>query len=265
MVARKAQNEEVIQETKEELKRTQEDLEDANLRAPFSGRITRIHFSQGAVVDAGTPVVTLSLIDPIQVQVEVSSDEDRNIQTGDLAFIYPKDPINPNGEPTQVNVLVYEKGAVADANTRTFRIDLMARNERRRIDQIDPETKGLPVVTDFLPVVKRYQGEEGELFVNTDSVFYEDERAYVLRLPGVVFHPGATRSTMGRHLPDKVKVTLGDNYLTVIKWNFRSLKESGNLQEGDFLVINPKKEHLGGLAIGRPQWLPPSPSLTAAG
>ena len=48
---------------------------------------------------------------------------------------------------------------------------------------------------------------------------------------------------------------LGDDYLTVVKWNFRSLKKDGQLREGDFVVLNPRAEYLGGLAIGRPQWL----------
>jgi len=255
MVARKAQNDAMIREIINNLDRALEDLEDTKLRAPFSGRITQIHVTQGAVVDAGIPVVKLSLMDPIQVQVEVSADEDRRIQTGDRAILYPKDPIDPEGKPAQVNALVYEKGAIADPNTRTFRIDLMARNQRRRIEQIKPETKGLPLVADFLPAVRRFHGEEGKLYVPIHSIYYENGKHYVLRLPGVSFHPGAKRSAVGKHIPDKIEVSLDTEYFTVIKWNFRSLKESGDLQEGDFLVIDPKTEHFEGLAIGRPQWL----------
>ena len=62
-------------------------------------------------------------------------------------------------------------------------------------------------------------------------------------------------SAVGKHLPEKIEVELGDDYFTVIKWNFRSLKSSGDLQEGDFLAVGATKEHETGLAIGRPQWL----------
>ena len=253
--ARKAEREAVVRAIKEELKQAKEDVEDSTLRAPFAGRITRLHVGQGAVVEPGTPVVTLSLMDPIQVQVAVSADDDRRIQTGDRALIFPKDPLHPDGEPTQMNAIVYEKGAVADPNLRTFRINLMVRNERRRIEQIDPTTKGLPVVREFLPVIRRYRGEEGKLYVPTESIYREGGQSFVLRLSGVSFHPGARRSAIGKHLPEKVKVTLGEDYLTVVKWTFRSLRESGDLREGDFLVVNPKQEHLNGLAIGRSQWL----------
>ena len=244
-----------IDEIEEELQRAMEDFADCELIAPFSGRITRLHVSQGAVVEAGTPVVTLSLMDPIQVQVAVSADEDRKIQTGDRAILYPKDPLNTDGTPAPVNAIVYEKGAVADPDTRTFRIDLIARNERRSIDQLDPKTRGLPVVKDFLPVVTHFGGEEGELFIPTDSIYREHGTTYVLRLPGVGFHADAQRSAVGKHVSDKVRITLGDDYITVIKWHFRSLKASGDLREGDFLVVDPRMEHLTGLAIGRSQWL----------
>lgn len=254
-IAQRAQNEAVIREIADDLKRAKEDLEDTKLRAPFSGRITDIHVTQGAVVDAGTPVVTLSLMDPIQVQVEVSADEDRRVQTGDRAMLYPSDPIDPDRKPVQVNALVYEKGAVADPNMRTFRIDLMARNERRLIEDVENNTKGLPIVTDYLPVVRRFRGEEGQLFVPIDSLYFENGKHYVLRLPGVSFNAGASRSAVGKHIPDKVEVSLGDDYITVIKWNFRSVKKSNNLQEGEFLALDPRQEHLAGFAVGRPQWL----------
>jgi len=254
-VANNDQRNSVIREIEETLHRAEKDLADCKLLAPFSGRITKVHVSQGAVVKDGQPIITLSLMDPIQVEVAVSADQDRRIQTGNRAILYPKDPINPDGKPTQVNAIVYEKGAVAELDTRTFRINLIARNERRQIHQIVPETKGLPVVIDYLPVVRRRKGEVGNLFVHGNSIFHEDGKTYVFRLPGVSFHPGAKRSAVGKHVPEKIEVTLGDEYFTVIKWNFRSLQANANLREGDFLVIEPRKEHLDGLAIGRAQWL----------
>ncbi len=255
LVARQRQQQARVKETTEQLNQAREDLEDTVLRAPFSGRITGIHVTQGAVVEAGTPVVTLTLMDPIQVQVAVSADHDRRIQTGDRAFLYPKDPLNLNGRSLEVPALVFEKGSVADPDTHTFRIDLMARNQRLGIEQFVPETANLPLVDEFLPVARRYQGEAGALFVPADSVYQEEGRNYVLRLPGVGFRADTRRDAVGKHVPEKIAVELGDDYLTVVKWNFRSLKQGGELREGDFLVLKPRVEYLHGLAIGRPQWL----------
>ena len=244
-----------IAELTEELGRAREDLADTTLFAPFSGRLTGIHVSQGAVVSSLQPVVSLTLMDPMQVRVEVSADAERLIRTGDRAWVYPKDPSDPDRADVEVNALVFETSAAADLNTRTFRIDLMVRNRRRLIHDVAPSTKDLPLVTKFLPTVRRYEGEPGPLFVPSDSIYLENGSAYVFRLPGIGFHDGANKNAIGRHLPEMVEVALGDEYFTVIKWNFRSLTESTNLREGDFLVVEPKAEHLNGLVIDRPQWL----------
>ena len=66
---------------------------------------------------------------------------------------------------------------------------------------------------------------------------------------------GAERSAVGRHVPERVQVTLGDQYTTVVNWNFRSVEDDGALAEGDFLLINPRPDYVNGVAIGRPHWL----------
>ncbi len=244
-----------IAELQELLNEARENLNDTILQAPFTGRITAIHAVQGAVVSAGSAVATLSLLDPIQIHLEVSADRDRRIHTGDKAWLFPKDPIDPDGTRLNVNAVVFEKGSVANPKTRTFRIALMARNERRKIEHFVPETKGLPLVEDFLPVSRRFKGEAGPLFVPIDSLYVENGQTYVLRLPDIGFQSGSSRGAVGKHMPEKIKVSMGNEYMGVIKWSFRSLADPGPLKEGDFLVLGPKKKHLAGLAVGRAQWL----------
>jgi RND family efflux transporter MFP subunit len=252
--AQLAANRATEQDVSRQLETASEDLGDAVLFAPFSGRITNIHISEGAVVKAGTPVVTLTLMDPVRVQVEVSADDEWEIQTGDRAVIWPMDPLHGR-ERIPVNAIVFEKSAVADPILRTFRIDMIARNKRNHVYQLNPELAGLPIINDYLPAVREFQGEEGPLFVPADSVIAEGDETFVLRLPGVSFHGGAERSVVGMHLPDKVKVTLGEQYMTVVNWNFRSVLDAGDLVEGDFLILNPKANYVDGVAGGRPQWL----------
>ena len=79
-----------VQAIEEDLNRAREDLADCTLLAPFPGRITAVHTSQGAVVDAGTRVVTLTLMDPVQVQVQVSADSEREIRTGGQDVFFPE-------------------------------------------------------------------------------------------------------------------------------------------------------------------------------
>lgn len=243
-----------VQEVTQRLDTEIEDLGDAVLFAPFSGRITKVHISEGAVVSAGMPIVTLTLMDPVRIQAVVSADDERDIQTGDRAVIWPKDPLH-NGERKPVNAIVFEKSAVADPALRTFRIDMIARNLRRHVEELNPELAGLPNINEYLPVVREYQGEDGPMFVPVDGVLNDDSGSYVLRLPGVSFHSGGERSAVGKHIPEKVRVTLGDQYTTVVNWTFRSIVPNGTLAEGDFIILNPLPSYVDGVAGGRPQWL----------
>lgn len=243
-----------IDEVEQQLDTATEDLGDAVLFAPFSGRITNVYISEGAVVSPGAPVVTLTLMDPVRVQVEVSADDEREIKTGDRAIIWPKDPLY-QGAPIPVNAIVFEKSAVADPALRTFRIDIIARNQRRHVDQLNPELAGLPTINEYLPVVREFQGEEGPMFVPVDSILGEGDETFVLRLPGVSFNSDGARSAVGKHNPDKVRVTFGDQYITVVNWTFRSITPNKDLTEGDFLILNPQPDYIDGVAFGRPQWL----------
>lgn len=253
-----------VQEVIQRLDTATEDLGDAVLFAPFSGRITQVHISEGAVVHVGMPIVTLTLMDPVRIQVEVSADDEREIETGDRAIIWPKDPLL-DGECIPVNAIVFEKSAVADPALRTFRIDMIARNLRRHVDQLSPELAGLPIVNEYLPVVREYQGEDGPMFIPVGSILSDDDGTYVLRLPGVSFHSRGERSAVGKHIPEEVRVTLGDQYTTVVNWTFRSIVVDADLAsegsrheyltEGDFLILDPLPNYVHGVAGGRPQWL----------
>jgi RND family efflux transporter MFP subunit len=252
--AQQAAQRATVQEVKQLLDTATEDLGDAVLVAPFSGRITKVYISEGAVVKAGTAVVRLTLMDPVRVQAEVSANDERDIETGDQAIIWPTDPLH-DGAARPINAIVFEKSAVADPALRTFRIDIIARNQRRHVEQLNPELAGLPIINEYLPVVREYQGEEGPVFVPVDSILFEGDETFVLRLPGVSFNSGGERSAVGKHNPEKVKVSFGDEYTTVVNWTFRSIAANSNLTEGDFLILNPRPDHVDGVAFGRPQWL----------
>ncbi|MEM1183189.1 MAG: efflux RND transporter periplasmic adaptor subunit [Acidobacteriota bacterium] len=235
----------------EQLRLATENLADTTLYAPFNGRITAVHTGRGAVVSPGSPVVTLTLMDPLYVRVEVSADEERQIQTGHRGVVTPKDPLDRDTR-REVSGIVFEKSAVADDRLRTFQIDLIVRNRRQWAGR---DGSDLPLVSEYSPVIREYEGEEGPLYVQTTSVLRENGRAYVLRLPGVAINERGRRDAVGRHSPERVEVELGDQYTSVIEWNFRSLKDPGDLEEGDILIARADRVHLGGVVIGRPQWL----------
>ena len=243
-----------VRAAQQQLDSAAEDLGDAVLYAPYSGRVTAAHVAEGAVVSPGQPIVTLTLMDPVQVRVEVSAAHERDIQTGNLAIVYATDPSDP-GKTVPVNAIVYEKSAVADSKLRTFRIDLITRNARYHQHAEDPELAGLPTSNEYLPVVREFQGEAGPLYVPSDAILEESGKTYVLRLPGVSFHGRAARDAVGVHRPEKLEVRLGDRYTSVVTWSFRSVVDDGTLAEGDFVIRNPQPGFVDGIVMGRPQWL----------
>ncbi len=64
------------------LQMRQQDLEDAVIRAPFSGVVTRRHVSPGAFVRVGEPVVTLIDDEQLEIEAEVSSDRLSGLDPG---------------------------------------------------------------------------------------------------------------------------------------------------------------------------------------
>ncbi|MGF1741422.1 efflux RND transporter periplasmic adaptor subunit [Vibrio profundum] len=243
-----------IESADQQLNQAVKDLGDAVLYAPFSGRITKSQTSEGAVVSTGSPVATLTLMDPIQIQVEVSADAERKIATGDHVTVYATHPYHPE-KRLPVSAVVYEKSAVADPLMRTFRIVLMLRNTRFHVHQDNPKFQGLPVINEYLPAIREFQGENGPLFIPTEALLEDSGKMYVLRLPKISLNQNAFSSAVGKHLPERVPVILGNSYTSVVKWNFRSVKNTEAIAEGDFLILNPVKSYLDGVLIGRPEWL----------
>ena len=113
-----------VKEAIEEINQAQKDLDDTELISPFNGQIETVHEIAGGYVQAGEPVATIQMMDPIQVEVSVSEKVDSQVHYNDMVYVYLPDSKKP------IEAMVYEKATVADAATRTFRVTLLVRNER---------------------------------------------------------------------------------------------------------------------------------------
>ena len=58
-------------------------LDETNLKAPFDGTVTDVHFEPGEYARAGTPVVTLSGDGEVEVEIEVPEAVIPHIEAGD--------------------------------------------------------------------------------------------------------------------------------------------------------------------------------------
>lgn len=237
------------------------DLEDCVLRAPFSGRITAAHLSRGAYAGPGNPVVTLTLLDPVKVAVTVSANDDRVINIGSRASVTMPEMPSHLGDDGVLTGVVREKSQVADANTRTYLIEIMVRNFRSHsASTSDP---AVPLIKRLTPAVERYAGDGGPLYVFSATILEEGGETFVLRMPNLSTLGSEAIETLSAVAPEKVKVTLGDDFFNVINWPFRSLEDPGDLEVGDMLIEDPSPDYLNGVMLDRFNWLFRPGELTA--
>ncbi len=234
-----------IKELENAVRQATTDLERCTLRAPFPGRVTYVHASHGDFVQAGTPVVTLTLIDPIKVSVTVASDTERDIKPGHHAKVFPAGLEGSEYEKQFLTGTVFEKGSVADPSTRTFRIDIIVRNARRLMNVSVPGEVWRISFRQMLPAVQRRFGEGGPLFVGEGCMLGKDETRTVYRVKGWKFGvlPPRPYELLRGVLPlERLQVTPTgegpDDYMHVLSWRFRRVTpgDGPQLEYGDVLL-----------------------------
>lgn len=99
----------------------EEALGNAEIRAPFAGRLDALEIDEGEVVSAGGEVGTVLDSDPLTVVVQVPQQTLSRIQTGQTAQVTFITGEQREGEVTFV-------GADADSETRTFRVEVSVPN-----------------------------------------------------------------------------------------------------------------------------------------
>lgn len=101
------------------------DLTDATVKSPISGKITRRHVEAGELVQPGSPL--FDIVDTDRVKILV------NISERDITKVRPWQDaeIEVDGYPgVTFQGKVYTIGTEADAETRTFPVEILAVNDR---------------------------------------------------------------------------------------------------------------------------------------
>jgi len=223
-----------IKELENELQRARTDLESCVLRAPFSGRLVSAAVASGTFVQPGQPVGTLVMMAPVKVVFTASAGQDRQLSLGMGVRVYP-DQGTPDLLEEGIVGTVYEKGEVADPGTRTFRVGILVRNPLLNGD-IDGDVAAPG--TGIFPAIARTMDADAPLWVNMDCVFEEGNQAYVLHLPELRLTQ-VERDLEAAYRPERVAVTLADEWDQIDRWSLRRLGDAGGLVQGDALVMNP--------------------------
>ena len=221
-----------VDEALENVRQAKEDLDDTELRAPFQGQISAVYETVGSVVQAGQPVLRVQMMDPIQVNVQVSAETDARLLYNDLVRVFPP------GQETPVPAMVYEKATVADATTRTFLVTLLIRNAKL--------TEGLPDDFDpardirtrsIAPLFSEAANEGPPYYAWESSLLREGAEYFVLRVKGV--QKGHPESQIPTRLEvERVRVVPGEKRISLLSVvTLRELKDLGELDpEKDLLA-----------------------------
>lgn len=190
----------------EALKQAERDLANCVLYAPFDGQVADVHVIEGAYSNAGSPVVTLTMMDPLRVEVSVSAEVNRQLLTRRAFQLFPQG----NGGPLPGFFQRSETGA--DTNTRTFNIELLVPNRRYSPDV--PESsplRELPTISDIFGLQRVRPDDLGSslLVEETQCVHRDSKGPFVWTIDG--FDPAVAQRPPGpKLLIKKVRVTLGE-------------------------------------------------------
>jgi multidrug efflux pump subunit AcrA (membrane-fusion protein) len=114
-----------VKQAQEQLAQAQYDLDRCTLRSPAKGEVAEVFVEAGGFAAEGSPVTHLVMMDPMKVDLALSSGAAALIKEGDRVRVYPP------GSGESIEGWIYQKGTVADPDTRTFRVSIMCRNEWR--------------------------------------------------------------------------------------------------------------------------------------
>jgi membrane fusion protein (multidrug efflux system) len=110
------------------LTRTEEDLRDRDIKAPFAGVIGRRMVSPGALLEPGTPVADLRRIDPLDLLLDVPETVLGSIERGQR--VHARTPALPGERFTGELTLV---GTAVDRATRTLPLEATFANRDGRL------------------------------------------------------------------------------------------------------------------------------------
>lgn len=103
------------------VKEIQLDISRTTIRAPFDGAIQAVPVEEGAVIALGAEIATLVDLDPLKVVTEIPEQAISKVEVGTLGKVRLISGVRTEGIVSYVS-------RVADASTRTFRVELEVAN-----------------------------------------------------------------------------------------------------------------------------------------
>ena len=162
------------------LRDAERSLEDCTLYSSFRGQIADVAVVPGSVVNAGEPVATIQLMDPIKIELEVSAEDSRRLRNRQIFPIHV--PLG-DGSTAIRDGFLYLIDPVADPQTRTFTLTLLMLNRQTPEEQLETDPE-MPTMEQMWRVnFKFLPGSElGKYFIAEEAVLRDDQGPYAWRV-----------------------------------------------------------------------------------
>lgn len=163
------------------LKDAERDLADTKLYSAFRGQIAETFVVPGSLVGPQSQVVTIQMMNPIQVEFEVSADVSRRIRLGDTI---PVSLPNPDAGKQTIEAIVYAIAPAADNATRTFTLTLLVPNRKIELP-VPSKVQGPIATTSFLwrlDLNVLPETPPGTWYMPEDGLFDDDQGTFVWRV-----------------------------------------------------------------------------------
>ncbi len=203
------------------------------IRAPFTGEVAERYVTVGGLTSPASRVLRLTMMDPIEIDVQVSAQTSRRIARHDRVRIYPEWYDEP------LSGKVQRKSTSADPGTQTFTITIITRNQRistGRAEDVQAEAVAIPEIS---IATLEQDGAPGPLFVDEHRVLRRDEKGWhVWAIDGWAI-AGDAGDRPERLILRRVDVTPGEARMSFQGiYVFRSLADPGTLQRNQVLATD---------------------------
>ncbi|QDS91903.1 Inner membrane protein YiaV precursor [Roseimaritima multifibrata] len=168
-----------IEAAKQALLDAERDVENTTLYGSYQGQISEVMVVPGSVVNAGDPILTLQMTNPIKVEVELSSQQSRQLRR---RRGLPASFRLPDGSMRHENAFVYSMDSSADPTTRTFTMTLLMLNEKSStLGSTAEAPMGAVYSEDIWPLkLNRMMGTpENVVLVEEQSIVHEGDQTFV--------------------------------------------------------------------------------------
>jgi len=175
-----------VRQAIQKLRDARRDLRETELFSAFGGQVADVQAIAGTYVSAGNAVITVQMMDLVQVELEVSARESLQFRHGDTIEIRTQSELK---EETLTG-FVHMSDPVADPSTRTFTVTLLCRNRQiyDALEQIssaaDSDELQIARTEDTIPMnigsIIGYTAET--LLIGEESVFRDDMGEFVWKV-----------------------------------------------------------------------------------